>query len=202
MVYSTWFVWRTLQIETDSPGFSKATLAFRCGRRTPRATSRFRIKFVSIFGKRPGFFHALRSLILARMSATTSPFGFAPCGSPWWRRTLTAPASMSRPPMASIVWTRNCSALEMFMAQRLTTSRLRVKLAALLRELTGLFFHSLFQRIFLGEAKFRTGRRAVSRDFVLASGPSRPTVSSVHQTNRRKSLCPPNNHWKKSRRLS
>jgi len=37
-----------------------------------------------------------------------------PCGPPWWRRTLTAPASMSRPPMTSIFWTRNCSALEIF----------------------------------------------------------------------------------------
>ncbi len=27
--------------------------------------------------------------------------GFAPVGPPWWRRTLTARASMSRPPMTS-----------------------------------------------------------------------------------------------------
>ena len=47
-----------------------------------------------------------------------SAFGFAPCGPPWWRRTLTAPASMSRPPMTSIVWTRNCSALEIFAPAR------------------------------------------------------------------------------------
>ncbi|HMP84267.1 MAG TPA: hypothetical protein PKA41_16335 [Verrucomicrobiota bacterium] len=25
--------------------------------------------------------------------ATTSPFGFSPCGPPWWRRTRTAPVS-------------------------------------------------------------------------------------------------------------
>ncbi len=52
--------------------------------------------------------------MLAQLSATASAIGFAPCGPPWWRRTLTAPASMSRPPMTSIVWTRNCSALAIF----------------------------------------------------------------------------------------
>ena len=41
--------------------------------------------------------HALRSRIPARISATTSGLGFAPCGPPWWRRTLTAPDSMARP---------------------------------------------------------------------------------------------------------
>ncbi len=57
----------------------------------------------------PGIFetnlanHARRSLMLARISATTSAFGFAPCGPPWCRRRLTAPASMSRPPMTSFV---------------------------------------------------------------------------------------------------
>lgn len=45
----------------------------------------------------------------ARISATSSAFVFAPCGPPWWSRTLTAPAFMSGPPMTSIVWTRNCS---------------------------------------------------------------------------------------------
>ena len=39
--------------------------------------------------------HARRSLMLARISATTSAFGFAPCGPPWCRRTETAPASIN-----------------------------------------------------------------------------------------------------------
>ena len=66
-------------------------------------------------------FHALRSFMLARISATTSAFGFAPCGPPWWRRTLTVPASMSRPPMTSRTRRReeagnirSSSALEIF----------------------------------------------------------------------------------------
>ena len=44
------------------------------------------------------------------MSATTSPFGFAPCGPLLCKRTLTLPASTSRPPMASLVWARAFSA--------------------------------------------------------------------------------------------
>ena len=54
--------------------------------------------------------YALLSLIVARMSATTSPFGFAPMLPLPCRRTETFPASMSRPPMTSIVWTFACSA--------------------------------------------------------------------------------------------
>ena len=32
--------------------------------------------------------------MLAKISAMTSPFGFVPCGPPWWRRTLTAPVPL------------------------------------------------------------------------------------------------------------
>ena len=49
--------------------------------------------------------YARRSLIAARMSATTSAFGFAPMLPLPCRRTLTLPASRSRPPMTSMVWT-------------------------------------------------------------------------------------------------
>src|SRR5262249_32273727 len=55
-------------------------------------------------------FYALRSLIAAKISATTSPFGFAPCGPLLCKRTLTLPASTSRAPMTSMVWTRAFSA--------------------------------------------------------------------------------------------
>src|ERR1041385_1715593 len=54
---------------------------------------------------------ARRSLIDCRMSAITSPFGFAPMFPLPCNRTLTFPASMSRPPITSIVWTFACSAL-------------------------------------------------------------------------------------------
>ena len=50
--------------------------------------------------------YARRSLIAVKISATTSPFGFAPRLPLSRRRTLTFPASMSRPPMTSRVWTR------------------------------------------------------------------------------------------------
>jgi len=58
--------------------------------------------------------HGRRCLILASISELTSTFGLALCGSPWWRRTRTAPASMSRPPMTSMVWTRVFSASAIF----------------------------------------------------------------------------------------
>jgi hypothetical protein len=48
-----------------------------------------------------------RSRIFAKIFAMTSAFGFAPCGPPWWSRILAAPASMSRAPMASMMWTRD-----------------------------------------------------------------------------------------------
>jgi RNA polymerase sigma factor (sigma-70 family) len=41
-----------------------------------------------------GLRYALLSRILAKISAMTSAFGFAPCGPPWWRRTLTAPVPL------------------------------------------------------------------------------------------------------------
>ena len=57
---------------------------------------------------------ARRSRIAAKISATTFPFGFAPrlalpCG-----RTFTLPASMSRLPITSIVWTFAVSAFAIF----------------------------------------------------------------------------------------
>jgi hypothetical protein len=55
--------------------------------------------------------HAFRSWMSARNVATRSAFGFVPCEPPWWRRTETLPASMSLPPVMSMVWTPNCSAL-------------------------------------------------------------------------------------------
>src|ERR1035437_1133964 len=56
-------------------------------------------------GSAAGPFQARRSLIADKISAITSAFGFAPRLPLPCRRTLTLPASMSRPPMTSMVWT-------------------------------------------------------------------------------------------------
>jgi hypothetical protein len=72
-------------------------------RRTGRISSP---GFTFVTAYRYGF----RSRIEARIPATVSALGFAP-RLPWpWTRTLTLPASMSRAPTTSIVWTFASSA--------------------------------------------------------------------------------------------